>query len=259
MTNPDRTQSRRAQVGIFRYVGAVSLTVAILAVLSVLVILFGARFGLWEPIAGFGFYRSYFDLIAYLTAGIASIALVLSIVTKTGRNIALSGLAFVIGAILMSPIVLAQIDPPVRAPPIHNISTDTQNPPEFLVLDDTRPGARNSLQAPDAETAAIQAKAYPDIVPIVTDLSGPDAYTRALGIASDMGWSLVDQQDDSLRFEATARTPVFYFADDIVVVVSPTSDGSRVDLRSVSRIGRGDRGVNAARIRAFTAAFKGTS
>lgn len=241
-----------------RHLGAVSLIIALAAVVAILVILFGARFGLWEPIEGFGLYRNYFDLIAYITAGIALISFAMSVFIKAGRSIALSGVAVVIGAILMTPIILAQIDPPVRAPPIHNISTDTQTPPEFLVLDETRPGARNSLETPDAETVAIQAEAYPDIGPIVTELSGPDAFARALEIAAQMDWELVDRQNDTLRFEATARTPVFYFADDIVVVVTPTADGSRVDMRSVSRVGRSDQGVNAARIRAFTAAFNGT-
>jgi uncharacterized protein (DUF1499 family) len=64
------------------------------------------------------------------------------------------------------------------------------------------------------------------------------------------------QNEANLRFEATARTPVFYFADDVVVVISPTPNGSRVDVRSVSRVGRSDEGVNAARIQAFAAAFQ---
>lgn len=60
----------------------------------------------------------------------------------------------------------------------------------------------------------------------------------------------------ALRFEATARTSVYRFADDIVVVVRPKDRVSRIDIRSVSRIGLGDRGVNATRIREFTEAFE---
>jgi uncharacterized protein (DUF1499 family) len=70
-----------------------------------------------------------------------------------------------------------------------------------------------------------------------------------------MGWEIVAQDADKLRFEATARTPVYQFADDIVVVVTAVNDASRVDIRSVSRVGRSDRGVNAARIREFVQAF----
>ena len=72
-----------------------------------------------------------------------------------------------------------------------------------------------------------------------------------------MGWDIVAADADNFRFEATARTSVFYFADDIVVVVTPEDDGSRIDMRSVSRVGRSDQGVNAARIRAFQQQFEG--
>lgn len=219
-----------------------------------LVILFGARFGLWHPIQGFALYRSSFTPIAYVTA---AAALMFHLVRKESKAIALSGIAIAIAAALLGPIVLTALDPPVRAAPIHDISTDTQNPPVFLVLDDTRSGAQNSLQYAGIETATLQAQAYPDIVPLLTDLSGPAAYRRALEIAADMGWALVAQQDDGLRFEATARTPVFFFADDVVVVVTPMPNGSRIDIRSVSRVGRSDQGVNAARIRSFVAAFNG--
>ncbi|WP_299932963.1 DUF1499 domain-containing protein [uncultured Pelagimonas sp.] len=73
--------------------------------------------------------------------------------------------------------------------------------------------------------------------------------------AKDMGWDIISSDQDRHRFEATARTSVFYFADDVVIVVSPEADGSRVDMRSVSRVGRSDQGVNAARIRAFQQEF----
>ena len=70
-----------------------------------------------------------------------------------------------------------------------------------------------------------------------------------------MGWDIVASDAERRRFEATAYTSVFYFADDVVVVVSEEVNGSRVDMRSVSRIGRSDQGVNAARIRAFQEQF----
>jgi uncharacterized protein (DUF1499 family) len=183
----------------------------------------------------------------------------LHVARKENKGMALSGVAMAIGVGLLSPIAIAALDPPVRAAPIHDISTDTQNPPAFLVLDDSRPGAQNSLQYSGDETATLQAQAYPDIAPIMTDATAPEAYRRALEIAATMGWALVTQQDDDLRFEATARTPVFYFADDVVVVVTPMPKGSRIDIRSVSRVGRSDQGLNAARIRSFVKAFNGSA
>ncbi|WP_458789545.1 DUF1499 domain-containing protein [Yoonia sp. MH D7] len=184
-------------------------------------------------------------------------ALIVHIVRKERCGILQSGTAFVMGAALLVPWIGATLDPPVRAAPIHDITTDMQNPPKFMVLDDTRPDATNSLVYGGQEIAGIQQSAYPDIAPIVTDMSAEDAFSRALIIAEDMGWHIASSAPESLRFEATARTELFYFADDIVLVVTPQADGSRVDLRSVSRVGRSDQGVNAARIRTFIEAFLG--
>jgi uncharacterized protein (DUF1499 family) len=255
MTQPKTPISAGTRKGHLRHVGAISFVISILAVVAVIMILFGARFGLWEPIDGFVLYRTYFNLIAYIAAGTALAALLFHVFRKDRRGIALSGVATLIGAVLLTPLALATLDPPVRAPPIHDISTDTQTPPAFLVLDDTRPGAQNSLQYAGQEIAIVQAEAYPDVAPILTEMSGPDAFDRAVNIANDMGWIFVAQQDEDLRFEATAHTPIFHFADDVVVVVTPQQDGSRVDIRSVSRVGRSDQGVNAKRIMAFIAAF----
>ena len=129
-------------------------------------------------------------------------------------------------------------------------------PTPFQVLDDTRAGASNTLGYAGPELAAAQPAAYPDIAPLATDLPADAAYLRALKIAEDMGWEIVAKDPERLCFEATARTPVFYFADDVVVVVTSREGGSRVDMRSVSRVGRSDQGVNAARIRAFQQQFR---
>jgi uncharacterized protein (DUF1499 family) len=255
MNQPHTNPSPDTRTSHLRHFGAASLVFAILAAATVLSMMFGARFGLWQPIQGFGLYRTYFNPIAYVTAATALAALLFHLARRESKGMALSAVAMVIGAGLLGPIARAALDPPVRAAPIHDISTDTQNPPVFLVLDDTRPGAQNSLQYAGDEIATLQAQAYPDIAPILTDRSAPEAYRHALAIADEMGWKLVAQQDDDLRFEATAHTPVFYFADDVVLVVTPQPDGSRIDIRSVSRVGRSDQGVNAARIRSFAEAF----
>ena len=66
-----------------------------------------------------------------------------------------------------------------------------------------------------------------------------------------MGWELVDEEAAAGRIEATATTFWFGFEDDVVVRIRPADGGSRVDVRSVSRVGRGDVGANARRIRAY--------
>ena len=85
----------------------------------------------------------------------------------------------------------------------------------------------------------------------------PDrALARAEAAARALGWKIVAAAPGQGRLEATATTRWFGFKDDVVVRVTPASGGSRVDIRSVSRVGKSDLGVNARRIRAFLAALR---
>ncbi|MEP5730169.1 MAG: DUF1499 domain-containing protein [Sulfitobacter sp.] len=240
-----------------KHAGTIAILVAIIAAIGMSLMFFGARFGLWEPIKGFGFYRNYFTPSGLVVAGIGFLALVIHLIRKDKIKAILGGAIMIFGVACLIPSITSTLNPKPRAAPIHNISTDTENPPAFLVLDESRPGARNPLEYGGPELAAAQAAAYPDIAPLETDLTTDVAYHRALDIAQSMGWDIVASDEDTLRFEATARTSVFYFADDVVVVVTPQNEGSRVDMRSVSRVGRSDQGVNAARIRAFQLEFNG--
>lgn len=236
-------------------IGNLLSIVAVIGVICAGLILCGARLGLWEPLTGFGLYRSYFSIVGAVVAGTGLLGLALHISRKeTGRSV-LSAAMVVIGMACLFPGVSAALNPQPRAAPIHDISTDTVNPPLFEVLDETRAGATNSLEYGGPELAAAQAEAYPDIGPLDTAMPADAAYARALAVADEMGWEIVASDAEQLRFEATARTSVFYFADDVVIVLSTQPDGSRVDMRSVSRVGRSDQGLNAARIRDFQQKF----
>ncbi len=238
-----------------KYIGKFALLVALLGVIAVALMLSSARFGLWEPIVGFGLYRTYLNPLGAIIAGLGLLAVIIHFKRKERSGIAAGGMATLIGLACLTPLIVGTLNPPRRAPPIHDISTDTASPPEFEVLDETRAGARNSLEYGGPDLAAAQAAGYPDIAPLETDLSPDAAFERALSVARDMGWEIVAADADRRRFEATARTPVFYFADDVVLVVTADGDGSRVDMRGVSRVGGSDQGVNAARIRTFQNRF----
>jgi uncharacterized protein (DUF1499 family) len=236
---------------LMKHAGKFALLIALVGAIAVGVMLFGARFGFWEPIVGFGLYRTYLNPLGAILTGIGLLALVLHLIRKESSSAVAGGFAALIGLACLMPLIAGTLNPPLRAPPIHDISTDTVNPPVFEVLDETRAGAKNTLEYGGADLAAAQEAGYPDIAPLNTDLSPKEAFERALSVGRDMGWDIVASDAERLRFEATAHTPVFHFADDIVVVVTADGDGSRVDMRSVSRVGRGDQGVNAARIRTF--------
>lgn len=136
-------------------------------------------------------------------------------------------------------------------PHIHDISTDTENPPRYVAVLPLRKGARNSTEY-TAAVAAQQKFGYPDIAPVMLELSVPQAFQRAERVARSMGWDIVAVEPGELRIEATATTMLFGFKDDIVIRVAANGSGSRVDLRSLSRIGGSDFGTNASRVRAFT-------
>ena len=142
-------------------------------------------------------------------------------------------------------------------PRIHDISTDTGNPPRFVAIVPLRSGAPNPV-AYDPANAAEQQRGYPDIAPLVLANTTPaQGFARAERAARAMGWYIVSAVPAEGRLEATDTTPLLGFKDDTVVRIRerPMESGQvesvTVDVRSVSRVGLSDIGANARRIRAF--------
>ena len=136
------------------------------------------------------------------------------------------------------------------APPIHDISTDLENPPTFEAILPLRADAPNDLER-TSDVTELQRHGYPDLVPVTLPIPLDQAFDRALAIAQEAGWQIVTADKSSGRIEATDTTRWFGFKDDVVVRLTPWGAGTRVDMRSVSRIGRSDIGTNARRIRQF--------
>lgn len=138
-------------------------------------------------------------------------------------------------------------------PAIHDITTNTVDPPQFVAILPLRKDAPNSAIYGGAEVAAKQHAAYPNIKPLRLDLPPARAFQTALAAAKAMGWKMDAVVPDQGRIEATATTWWFGFKDDIVVRVRASGSGSVVDVRSESRVGKSDVGTNAARIRTYLA------
>ena len=138
-----------------------------------------------------------------------------------------------------------------RVPPIHDISTDTEHPPRFVAVLPLRAAALNPVEYGGPTIADQQRKAFPDITPLTLDMPPGRAFDRALAAARTMKWELVASDPAAGRIEATDTTFWFGFKDDVVIRVTPAPGGSRVDVRSLSRVGVGDIGANAARVRTF--------
>ena len=141
-------------------------------------------------------------------------------------------------------------------PMIHDITTDTENPPKFVSILPLRKDAFNPAVYGGPEIAAKQHAAYPDIRPLTVGISPAQAYEAALATARRMGWRIVEESPPDRRIEAVDTTRWFGFKDDIVIRISPGANGGSVlDIRSVSRVGLSDIGTNARRIRTFLKAF----
>lgn len=144
------------------------------------------------------------------------------------------------------------------APVIHDVSTDTVNPPTFHTARKLRGPGSNPLDY-TAKEAAAQRAAWPDLKPLHTSLAPDKALTHAVDVARKLGWEIIDRQSRPGYIEAVATTTWFGFKDDVVIRVQADDGGSAVDVRSVSRVGEGDLGTNARRIRAFLEAFRSST
>jgi uncharacterized protein (DUF1499 family) len=141
-----------------------------------------------------------------------------------------------------------------KLPAISDITTDPDNPPRFDVLARLRP--RDRIDYPGGAVAQAQRAAYPDIAPLQESVPPKPVYDIALALVGKRKWHVVDARPPATGrrdavIEAVARTPIMGFRDDVVIRVSATGDGARVDMRSASRYGLHDFGANAARIRSL--------
>lgn len=157
-------------------------------------------------------------------------------------------------AVVASAVPVTTLISASGAPPIHDITTDTDDPPAFVAAVALNTPGRTDYEGP--ALAGRQRAAYPDLLPAELSVAPDDAFRHALAVVRQMGWELLATDPDTLRIEATDRSFWFGFEDDVVIRVTAAGEtGSRVDVRSLSRVGVGDLGVNAGRVRAFVAAL----
>ena len=141
-------------------------------------------------------------------------------------------------------------------PPIHDITTDADNPPAFVAVMPLRQGEGvNPVIYEGSKIAEQQRRAYPDIAPLTVEVAPDTAFNRALDTARRMGWTIVAVDEATGRIEASDRSRWYGFTDDVTIRVGAAGSGSHIDVRSSSRLGRSDFGANAARIRAYIAAL----
>jgi len=244
---------------LLRQLPLLALILAIVAVLLLAAGPLGWRAGWWHFRVGFTMlmpWSAYFGLAA---AAIAIIALAIGFRTNGARHIAIGVIAFLIGAaIAYVPWHYSRMRG--TTPPIHDITTDWENPPSFHAILALREAEKANPAAHEgAKVSDLQKKAYPDIAPVTLAQAPAEAFTRALKTAEQIGWTIVATDPQAGRIEASQRSRWFGFTDDVVIRIAAAGGGSRVDVRSVSRVGRNDFGVNAARVRGYLAALQAAS
>jgi uncharacterized protein (DUF1499 family) len=253
MTNRGDRRGARRHVAL-RRLGSGVLALAILGAVVLGSAGLGYRFGVWGLGTAFAILKwSVFVAIAIFI--IAAVSLALGLRGRSWTAVACAVLALLVAAGTAAvPLDMRRTGESV--PRIHDITTDTEHPPEFAALRAVRERSPNGAAYGGPEVAAQQKQGYPDIVPVLLPVPPDRAFARAEAAARALGWEIVAAAPAEGRLEATATTRWFGFKDDVVLRVTPAPGGSRVDIRSVSRVGKSDLGANARRIRAFLAALR---
>lgn len=233
----------------------IALAVDVLAVVLFAVAGPGTRLGVWGFPTGLGLLKwAAFAGIAGVVLTLVALAFGRPRAGTPARTSGRSPIVLWLGLVAAAAVVYVPWQGLQRAralPPIHDVTTDTQDPPAFVAVLPLRAGAANPAAYGGERVAALQRAGYPDLHPVHLTMAPSAAFARALAAAQQMGWAVVAADSGSGRVEATATTRWFGFKDDVVVRVRAEGAGSRVDVRSVSRVGASDVGTNAARIRAY--------
>ena len=227
----------------------------------------GAGWGLWDWQSGLGSLRYSFYLAVF--------ALLLGLFfcwlnKKRGKNATKSfRIMGMIVALGYAGWMLSWVYTARSVPAIHDVSTDLADPPQFRMLAlrsdnlDDVPGAdvpeMKGLN-PQQRWESLHRNAYGDVRTVRMSEPVVDVIAKAERLAKARDWDVAIADPIEGRIEATATTALFRFKDDVVLRVRPSEDGkgSVVDMRSVSRVGVSDLGVNAKRVRAFLADLSGT-
>ncbi len=232
-------------------VAIAGFVVAAISVAAAIASGFGHRLGWWDFRQGFAILK-----VAFF-GGV--LALVLSAVgaylARPGQGLQGFALALcgIVVSIALAFVPLSQMRKARSVPPIHDITTDTDNPPGFAAVLPLRGSDSNSIVYAGSAIADQQREAYPDIQPLITNQPDDVVFEKALAAAKSLGWQIVSADAPAKRIEATDTTFWFGFKDDVVIRITALPEGARVDVRSISRVGRSDVGANAERIRKFLA------
>ena len=185
------------------------------------------------------------------TAVAALVLLALQIIFKRNTlTLASAAIAVALSAVALG-VPLSMLSKGKSVPPIHDISTDLINPPEFVAIAPLRADAPNPIAYAGEAAAAQQRQGYPELKTLSYLQSKAELVNAVEQAATNLGWELANTDTSEGVVEATDTTMWFGFKDDVVVRITDIGNKRLVDIRSKSRVGGSDLGKNAARIHGF--------
>lgn len=237
---------------IYHYMVLPALVLACASLLGALASGLGVRAELWEFRDGFAILR-WSAYAAIAAAALALLGLAGSKFTG-GSLLEPRGVAALLLGLAVFAVPYFSVREFRKTPTVADATTDIEDPPAFVALVPVRAGsARNPLAYRRDEAAALQARYFPDLETVETGMTPPEVITLARRLMEDMGLEIVAAEPAAGRLEATDTTFWFGFKDDVVLRARerPEGGGTLVDIRSASRVGKLDGGVNGKRVRAL--------
>ncbi|MDX2168512.1 MAG: DUF1499 domain-containing protein [Deltaproteobacteria bacterium] len=207
-----------------------------------------AHFEIVKPLAGFGVF-AFGLLLAVLCLAIGLLALLLG--PSATRPASAAGL---IPAVLLILAVFVAAGAGENYPRINDITTDTMRPPIFIHAVTLPENAGRNMDYPGGDFPTQQQSGYPDLAPVTLAAPPDEAFKQVAATARSMdGWHITREDPTARVVEGYDTSRLFRFKDDFIIEVRPLDGKSQVQMRSKSRDGKGDMGVNANRIRVFLA------
>lgn len=238
-----------------------ALLLALGGALAGLIAAAGSGAGLWSFRPAFTALRWAFYVAA--AGGVLALGALLWSLARRGRALLPAAIALATAASYCG-YVASWAGKASRVPPIHDVTTDLADPPQFRTLP---PRADNLETVPDGDDPALaalppierlhelQRRAYPELTPVRLSVPPTLAQELVVGLMRERGWTIAANEPG--RVEATDTVSLFRFKDDVVARIRPAPGGAVVDLRSVSRVGVSDLGVNTRRLRELAADLRG--
>jgi uncharacterized protein (DUF1499 family) len=228
-----------------------SLLDAIVALAMIVVGVIGAHIGTVEPMVGFSMFLLGFAIaVLALIIGLVGLLRTSAPQRRIGRPKAIAGT--ILSILIIVPVgfvIWRWMSMPY--PEINDITTDYANPPQFV-----QPAglSADAMHYHREKFEHAQESGYPKLEPLTLDDRPDDAFAKVKAAASTMpGWRIVYTDPATRTIEGIEISRLFRFVDDFVIQVrpGPNANTSLVEMRSRSRDGTGDFGVNYNRIRSF--------